>query len=216
MSNRRMLYSYSDFKTKIILNNICFKETLDTINSDKYYYIYAFDGADLLECFINTVNHSSDVTDYETNYSSMANQSNGISNVNIHPRTNIIQKFYYDYNQQDIVCGDSWVEFYDYSFNSQKRILEIMVAAENNHLLKIDVDQNTVLEIDIRDVQGLLDHLPEALVNVVLANDGGTRRIGLRFNDFYGTQIEIYQKKRGSGTTTLTLHGYAVTYEEEK
>ena len=60
---------YNDFKSSILLNeHASHKEELVEIDGSKYYKLYTADDGDIVECTINTIDDSSDVTDYESNY----------------------------------------------------------------------------------------------------------------------------------------------------
>lgn len=69
--------TYTSFKDKYILGNeksLVYQHLETSTGSTTYYHIFAKDASIMYECFINSSDHVSDVSDYETNYKASANQ----------------------------------------------------------------------------------------------------------------------------------------------
>lgn len=60
--------SYSDFISFCTTNNFPIKWELTMQDIDKYYYLFTIDAGEKIECEINSLDDTDDVTDFESNY----------------------------------------------------------------------------------------------------------------------------------------------------
>ena len=82
-----MRLSYSDFKTICTDKSLMMQYVYELIESNKYYFLFASDSGNLYECNINSIDHSSDVTDFESNLKGDCNKRNIIRTNDVPPET---------------------------------------------------------------------------------------------------------------------------------
>jgi len=67
-----MNLSYEHYKS-FLLKNYDHKYYLDTVGQDKYYTLLMADGSFSFECYINSIDHSTEIADFEANFLSKSN-----------------------------------------------------------------------------------------------------------------------------------------------
>lgn len=215
--------TYPEFIAISTYKNINIQYDLDVKGSDKYYYIYAFDGQIKYEVEINSLDNPSNVSDFETNYLPIANRpisptiitqldgDSATANVPL-PPSNRIRKHVYDATPITESCGETtFVDFYVSDFSPYEVYFqELFIYPYNDHHLRYVIDGYDSGIVSLLFYESCFADI--ASPNISLSPNNLSLRLNL--NNVKGSEIIIQQKRRtGGGTGNLTMYGYILIYD---
>lgn len=183
--------TWNDLKNQITIKNLPYSHVADDRDSSNIW-VWATDGPIVLRTYL--LADSSDKTDFDNNYLAKSN-------------TKPITKYRIIKNTITLSCNTStWVEFYSYTFTNTSKFIELWVILNNNHQIKIELDNVSIFEGKIENMENL-----GTSMSAYIKYESSPYRISLLFNKHFGNTIKIYQK-HNTGTGNLTIYGYNIIY----
>jgi hypothetical protein len=207
------LDNWTDIKNKIdshkiYLDNIQYEE-LDSGQDCARYIITTTDGIYFYQ-YILKHSDTNNKTDFDDNYKSNANKV-------IQQPIRIIRnlkKYKSNFTEQNLSCNDiDYTLFYTINFNKPVLFEELLITCQNDHIIKIEIDSEIILDDSIKDLWNILTD-KQLMNSIKITKNLSEYCIKFDFNKYEATEIKIYQKRRDNKTAKIKTIGYVISYEE--
>lgn len=217
--------NWTDFKNGGIARNLLNTLQYEQIDAgtDADRYILSWQGITEKSTFtLRKSNSQEDFDDFENNYKNNSNQ----------PLDRRAVKYEASNSSVTLSCNPTtFVTFYTIDLPDLRELYEIVVRANDDEIIAIEIDSVIVKEVNV----GLLYPFFESIAGGGLFGGGETTQIGnstpqdisistgadgdffvrMALNREEGKQIKILQKRlSGTGTGNETLEGYILFYRE--
>ena len=126
-------------------------------------------------------------------------------------------KFDNNLNEIELTANPTtWTEMYSFDYSTRECfIMEICINSNNNHLLKIEIDDESIIEINVNDLYDKFEDTEKIMNGLKIEKDGGNYILNLELDETnYCNSLKIYQKRRDNKTRNLSLNGILIKYKE--
>jgi len=134
-------------------------------------------------------------------------QQNLLENYN-----NVLRKFEINLIEKSLQCDqENWTLFYNINLGEIKIYEEILLDIKNDHLLKIEIDNKTIIETSIKDLWNFfINGNTSSYIKLIKNNEKYS--ICINFNKIEALEIKISQKRRAGNNGKLKISGYIINY----
>lgn len=200
--------TYSEFMAMIVNKGLKIQHYLVNKNSDKYYTIFTFDALIEYRVVINSIDHPTEVADFEASYLSGSNKR-------ITKDVSIV-KFKTDIGNTTLACTDSaWTEFFNVSAVDAREAAELTLFFRNTERFQVWLDSKLVISERLDRLALLLDANDKFQTDYIKLCRDSTGVVMIVTLNLKGTEASsmVIEQSMISGSDNLRMDGYILVHK---